>query len=55
MIEKWNDEEYGAKNGNNSYLDMWGVIQDKVYGGKQQTLENVKWFVPSSAEWGNIW
>ena len=59
MISKWNGGEsvadgsgdYGKQNDNSSYLDMWGVIQDKVYGGKQQTLENVKWFVPSKAEW----
>ena len=42
MITKWNNNSYGAQNDNGTYLDMWGVIQDKVAEG---------WFVPSKAEW----
>ena len=42
MIEKWNNEEYGAQDDNDTYKDMWGVIQDKVKEG---------WFVPSYFEW----
>ena len=38
MIEKWNNEEYGAQDPN----DMWGLIQEKVNDG---------WFVPSRDEW----
>ena len=42
MIEKWNGEKYGAKNGDSSYPDLWSIIQDKANEG---------WFVPSRAEW----
>ena len=42
MIEKWNGEQYGAKNGDRNYPDLWGMIQDKANEG---------WFVPSRAEW----
>lgn len=52
MITKWNDSYYGAQDGSASnYLDLWGVIQDKVYGNEEKKLENVKWFVPSKDEW----
>ena len=42
MIKSWNSSQYGAQNDNGTYLDMWGVIQDKVAEG---------WFVPSKSEW----
>ena len=45
MIEKWNNEDYGAQN-TGRYNDMWGVIQTEV-----GNIENPTWFVPSSAEW----
>ena len=38
MIEKWNNEEFGAQHIN----DLWGFIQEKVNDG---------WFVPSRDEW----
>ena len=42
MITAWNNTTYGAQNGNSSYPDVWGVIQDKANAG---------WFVPSRDEW----
>ena len=44
MITKWNNNgastgAYGARNGNSSYLDVWGVVENG-------------WFVPSLDEWG---
>ena len=42
MITAWNNKKYGAQNGNSSYPDVWGVIQDKANAG---------WFVPSRDEW----
>ena len=42
MITAWNDKKYGEQNGNSSYPDVWGVIQDKANAG---------WFVPSRDEW----
>lgn len=42
MITKWNESGYGRQNQNNTYDDMWGVIQTEVENG---------WFVPSRAEW----
>ena len=42
MLKKWNDAHYGTKNADTRFLDVWGVIQDKVEDG---------WFVPSRAEW----
>lgn len=48
MIEKWNSKVFGEQNAQ----DIWGVIQDQVYGGKEEkTLENVKWFVPNAEEY----
>ena len=41
MIEKWNAGEYGTKDDNVTYKDMWGVIQEEVAKG---------WFVPSKGE-----
>ena len=42
MITAWNKKKYGEQNGNGSYPDVWGVIQDKANAG---------WFVPSRDEW----
>ena len=42
MITKWNNSAYGEQNADEKYLDMFGVIQDKVADG---------WFVPSKQEW----
>ena len=42
MISKWNEPAYGNKDDNETYKDMWGVIQDKADKG---------WFVPSNEEW----
>ena len=42
MITAWNKKKYGEQNGNGSYPDVWGVIQDKAKAG---------WFVPSRDEW----
>lgn len=42
MIEKWNSNTYGNQNDNKTYLDVWGVIQQKVSDG---------WFIPSKGEW----
>ena len=41
MIEKWNNEIYGAKNPR----DIWNTIQNKINEG---------WFVPSTAEWATF-
>ena len=45
MIEKWSKPEYGAKNGNKSYPDMWGIIQN---------VQDEGWFVPSKDEWKKV-
>ena len=45
MIEKWNKPEYGAKNGDKSYPDMWGIIQN---------VQDEGWFVPSKDEWKKV-
>ena len=45
MIEKWNKLEYGAKNGDTSYPDMWGIIQN---------VQDEGWFVPSKDEWKKV-
>lgn len=45
MIEKWNKPEYGAKNGNKSYPDMWEIIQN---------VQDEGWFVPSKDEWKKV-
>ena len=42
MIAKWNASDYGPQDDNDTYKDMWGVIQEEVEKG---------WFVPSRAEW----
>lgn len=42
MITAWNNKKFGEQNGNSSYPDVWGVIQDKANAG---------WFVPSRDEW----
>ena len=42
MISKWNNIEYGGKNTNPTYKDVWGQITTEVAKG---------WFVPSKAEW----
>ena len=44
VMEKWNDPSlpWGNHNDNRTYLDMWGVIEDKIDAG---------WFVPSKSEW----
>ena len=42
MISKWNSSAYGTQNADDGYLDIWGVIQDKVAEG---------WYVPSKDEW----
>ncbi len=42
MITKWKETAYGAQNSNETFPDMWGVIEDKVEEG---------WFVPSKEEW----
>lgn len=56
MIEKWNLGEasnggYGAQNAR----DLWGVIQQKVYGPNYandiKEVEDVIWFLPSIEEW----
>ncbi len=38
MIAKWNAEAYGTKNVDESYLDIWGVVENG-------------WYVPSKDEW----
>ena len=45
MIEKWNKPEYGAKNVDTSYPDMWGIIQN---------VQDEGWFVPSKDEWKKV-
>ena len=42
MITKWNNTDFGSKNGNSSYPDVWGIVQTKYNQG---------WFVPSKDEW----
>ena len=42
MIAKWNASDYGPQDDNDTYKDMWGVIQEEVEKG---------WFVPSRVEW----
>lgn len=42
MVEKWNTNTYGNQNNDETYLDMWAVIQQEVANG---------WFVPSKGEW----
>ncbi len=42
MITKWNDTDFGSKNGSSSYPDVWGIVQTKFNQG---------WFVPSKDEW----
>ena len=44
VMGKWNDESlpWGNHNDNETYLDMWGVIEDEINAG---------WFVPSKSEW----
>lgn len=42
MIKKWNSAEYGEKNANRAYLDVWAEIQEAVNDG---------WFIPSEKEW----
>ena len=42
MIAKWNASDYGPQDDNDTYKDMWGVIQEEVEKG---------WFVPSMSEW----
>ena len=38
IIEKWNKEQFGKKNNNQEYLDVWGHVCNG-------------WFVPSVKEW----
>jgi len=38
MLTKWNADEYGAKNDNGTYEDMWGIVEDG-------------WYIPSADEW----
>ena len=47
MIEKWNSNEYGSKNGNSEYPDVWSLstVQSKINA-------NPAWYVPSSGECG---
>lgn len=42
MLKLWNEEKYGEKDANTSFVDMWGVIQSEIDKG---------WFVPSKDEW----
>ena len=42
VMAKWDAEEWGAKNDNGTYNDLWGAIKGEVAKG---------WFLPSKSEW----
>ena len=42
MIQKWKAGAYGSRDDNETYKDLWGVVEEKFAKG---------WFVPSRDEW----
>ncbi len=42
VLAKWKAEEWGTKNDNETYQDLWGEIEEEINEG---------WFVPSKSEW----
>ena len=52
MIEKWNAEIFGTKNGDITYKDVWGAIQEsEQYDIAETVNDSAKWFLPSAGEW----
>lgn len=49
MINMWNDTKYKQDDG--KFPDVWGKIQEKVFGTNEtKTIDDVVWFVPSKEE-----
>ena len=49
MVEKWNEEAYGSKNGGSTYKDLWGIF--KHTNNDQGIIDPNTWFIPSKGEW----
>ena len=50
MLTKWNAEDYGPKNDNSTYEDMWGVVEEEI-NKKKENSDKATWFIASRAEW----
>ena len=50
MLTKWNAEDYGPKNDNSRYEDMWGVVEEEI-NKKKENSDKATWFIASRAEW----
>lgn len=56
MINDWNNNTstYGAQTTTSSgetYIDLWGAIQDGQYSIVNSASDSCKWFIPSKSEW----